>query len=120
MVLLVALIMLLAYLSREYRKEWDVTRSGRNTLSTSTLEALGQLEGPLRITAYAVTVDASGANLHRRIEDRLRAYQRAKPDIAVTFVDPREQPKLAEAAGLRTPNELVIEYRKRTEHLAVE
>lgn len=119
-VLLVALIMLLAYLSREYRKEWDVTRSGRNTLSTSTLEALGQLEGPLRITAYAVMVDASGANLHKRIEDRLRTYQRAKPDIAVTFVDPREQPKLAEGAGLRTPNELVIEYRKRTEHLAVE
>lgn len=118
-VLLVTLAMLLAYLTREYRTEWDVTRSGRNTLSAATLEALGQLEGPLRITAYAVTVDASGANVHKRIEDRLRAYQRAKADITLTFVDPREQPKLAEAAGLRTPNELVIEYRKRTEHLAV-
>ena len=118
-VLLVTLAMLLAYLAREYRTEWDVTRSGRNTLSAATLEALGQLEGPLRITAYAVTVDASGANVHKRIEDRLRAFQRAKADITLTFVDPREQPKLAEAAGLRTPNELVIEYRKRTEHLAV-
>jgi len=118
--LLVALIMLLAYLAREYRKEWDVTRVGRNTLSASTVQALGQLEGPLKITAYAVTLDTTGANIHKRIGERLRVYQRAKPDIALTFVDPREQPKQAEAAGMRTPNELVIEYRKRTEHLAVE
>jgi len=120
LVLLAALIMLLAYLAREYRQEWDVTRAGRNSLAASTIEALGRLEGPLKITAYAVTVDASGANLHKRIAERLRAYQRAKPDIALAFVDPREQPKLAEAAGLRTPNELVIEYRKRTEKLPVE
>lgn len=120
LILLVLLIMLLAYLAHEYRKEWDVTRAGRNTLSASTLEVLGQLEGPLNVTAYAVTVDASGANVHKAIEERLRIYRRAKPDIALTFVDPREQPKLAEAAGMRTPNELVIEYRKRTERLAVE
>lgn len=118
--LLAALVMLLAYVAREYRAEWDVTRGGRNTLSAATLEILKQLEGPLRITAYAITVDPSGANVHKRLEERLRAYQRAKPDIAVSFVDPREQPKLAEAAGLRTPNELVIEYRRRTEHLPVE
>ncbi|MGQ0748956.1 MAG: GldG family protein [Betaproteobacteria bacterium] len=118
--LLAALVMLLAYVAREYRAEWDVTRGGRNTLSASTVEMLKQLEGPLRITAYAITVDPSGANVHKRLEERLRAYQRAKPDIAVSFVDPREQPKLAEAAALRTPNELVIEYRRRTEHLPLE
>ncbi|HEX6007346.1 MAG TPA: Gldg family protein, partial [Burkholderiales bacterium] len=112
-VLLVALVMLLAFLAREYRKEWDVTRTGRNSLSASTLELLGQLEGPLKITAYATAFDASGANVHKRIEERLRPYRRAKPDIALAFVDPREQPRLAEAAGLRTPNELVIEFRRR-------
>jgi ABC-type uncharacterized transport system involved in gliding motility auxiliary subunit len=119
-VLILALAMLLAYVAREYRKEWDVTRSARNTLSAATVEALGQMEGPLRITAYAITIDPSGANVHKRLEERLRAYQRAKPDISLTLIDPREQPKLAEAAGLRTPNELVIEYRRRTEHLPIE
>jgi ABC-type uncharacterized transport system involved in gliding motility auxiliary subunit len=119
-VLLVALVMLLAFLAREYRKEWDVTRTGRNSLSASTLELLGRLEGPLKITAYATAFDASGANVHKRIEERLRPYRRAKPDIALAFVDPREQPRLAEAAGLRTPNELVVEFRRRTEHLPLE
>jgi ABC-type uncharacterized transport system involved in gliding motility auxiliary subunit len=117
--LLAVLVTLTAYLAHEYRREWDVTRGARNTLSPATLDVLRQLKGPLRITAYAVSLDASGANLHKRIEERLRAYQRAKPDIAVTFVDPREQPKAAEAAGIRSPNELVIEYAGRKEHLAV-
>lgn len=119
-ILLIVLVALIAYLAREYRKEWDVTRAARNSLSAATLELLRQLEGPLTITAYATPVDGSGAHLHKRIEERLRPYRRAKTDIDVRFVDPREQPKLAEAAGLRTPNELVIEYRRRTEHLPVE
>jgi ABC-type uncharacterized transport system involved in gliding motility auxiliary subunit len=119
-VLLAALVMLLAYLAREYRQEWDVTRSARNTLSEATLEVLRQLDGPLEITAYAASSDASGANVHKRIEDRLRIYQRAKPDVKLTLVDPREQPREAEAAGIRTPNQLVVEYRQRTEQLAVD
>lgn len=119
-VLLLALVMLLAYLAREYRKEWDVTRSARNTLSASTLEVLGALRGPLDITAYAIRIDSTGANLHRRLEERLHPYQRAKPDIALHFVDPREEPRRAEAAQLRNPNELVIRYGRRTEHLALQ
>jgi ABC-type uncharacterized transport system involved in gliding motility auxiliary subunit len=120
LVLLVVLVTLLAYLAREYRKEWDVTRSTRNTLSPATLGVLKQLDGPLNLTAYAISQDAGGANMHKRIEERLRPYQRVKPDLAVTVIDPREQPKQAEAAGLRTPNEMVVEYKKRVEHLAVE
>lgn len=120
LVLLPVLVMLLAYVAHEYHKEWDVTRSARNTLSAATLEVLKQLKGPLAITAYAVTHDATGADVHKRIEERLRIYQRAKADITLNLVDPREQPKQAEAARIRTPNELVIGYQNRTEHLPVE
>jgi ABC-type uncharacterized transport system involved in gliding motility auxiliary subunit len=116
-VLLFAVVTLLAFLAREYRKEWDVTRSARNTLSQATLDVLRQLDGPLTVTAYAVTQDASGANLHKLIEERFNAYRRAKPDLELKLVDPREDPKRAEAAGVRTPTELVIEYRRRSEHM---
>jgi ABC-type uncharacterized transport system involved in gliding motility auxiliary subunit len=115
--LTLALVMLLAFVARDYRREWDVTRSARNTLAQPTLDVLRQLEGPLTVTAFAVAQDASGANVHKTIEERLRPYRRAKPDLELKFVDPREQPKQAEAAGIRTRNELVIEYRKRSEHL---
>lgn len=117
LILMFALVMLLAFLAREYRKEWDVTRSARNTLSQSTLDVLRQLDGPLIVTGYAVQQDATGGNVHKMIEDRLRPYRQAKPDLELKLVDPREDPKRAEAAGLRTPNELVIEYRRRSEHM---
>jgi ABC-type uncharacterized transport system involved in gliding motility auxiliary subunit len=119
LVLLLALAMLLAFVAQDYRKEWDVTRSARNTLAQPTLDVLRQLEGPVTVTAYAIAQDSSGANVHKMIEERLRPYRRAKPDLELKLVDPREDPKRAEAAGLRTPNELVIEYRKRTEHMAL-
>jgi hypothetical protein len=69
--LFLVLVMLLAYAAQRYNREWDVTRSARNTLSQSTLDVLRQLEGPLNVTAYAVTQSASG-NVHKLIEQRMR------------------------------------------------
>jgi ABC-type uncharacterized transport system involved in gliding motility auxiliary subunit len=115
--LLALLVALLAYFAREYRVEHDVTRGARNTLSAATVGALKQLQGPVSVTAYAIRQDASGTNVHKTIEERLRAYQRAKPDLQLQLVDPREQPKLAAEAGLRTPNALVLEYQRRSEQI---
>ena len=102
--LFLALVMLLAFVAGEYRKEWDVTRSARNSLSQSTLDVLRQLDGPVSVTAYALAKDAAGTNAHKAIEERLRPYRRAKPDLQLTLVDPREDPKRAQAAQIRTPS----------------
>lgn len=115
--LFLTLVMLLAFLARDHRREWDITRSARNTLSQPTLDVLRQLDGPVAVTAYVLAQDSAGGNLHKLTEERLRPYRRAKPDIDLKLVDPREEPKRAQAAGIRAPNELVIEYRKRSEHL---
>jgi len=117
-VLLAAATGLLAHLAREYRIEHDLTQSHRNTLSAATLDVLKRLEGPVSITAYALQRDARGEHVHRRIEEFLRPYQRAKPDLTVTFIDPREQPRAAAEAGVRAPIELVVTYQRRTERLA--
>lgn len=117
-VLLVALATLLAHFARVHRVEVDLTRVQRNTLSQATLDVLKRLEEPVKITAYATERDASGENLHRRIEEFVRPYQRARPDITLALVDPREQPKAAAQAGVRAAAELVLEYRRRTVNLA--
>jgi ABC-type uncharacterized transport system involved in gliding motility auxiliary subunit len=116
-VLVVAAAALLAYLAREYRYEHDLTRAHRNTLSAATIEVLKQLDGPVVITAYALPRDPRGENVHRRIEELVRPYQREKPDIRLVIVDPREQPQAAAKAGVRGTIELAVEYRKRTERL---
>ncbi|MBX3661461.1 MAG: Gldg family protein [Burkholderiales bacterium] len=118
-VLLAVITALLAYLAQQYRYEKDVTRAARNTLSAATLGALQQMQGPLRVTAYAVRQDAGGTNVHRSIEERVRNYQRAKRDLELRLIDPREQPKAAAEAGLRFPNALVIEYQRRSEQIAL-
>ena len=118
-VLLALLVALLAYVAHEYRTEQDITRNARNTLSAATLSALKQLQGPVTVTAYAVRQDANGNNLHKMIGERLRAYQLAKRDLQLQLVDPREQPKRAAAAGLRSPNTLVIEYRRRSQQITL-
>jgi ABC-type uncharacterized transport system involved in gliding motility auxiliary subunit len=115
--LLALLVALLAYFAREYRFEHDVTRGARNTLSAATVGALKQLQGPVSVTAFAIRKDGSGSNVHKMIEERLRAYQRVKPDLQLQLVDPREQPKVAAEAGLRTPNALVLEYQRRSEQI---
>jgi hypothetical protein len=79
-----------------------------------------QLDGPLAITAYVMSRDASGNNLHKAVAERLRPYLRAKSNATLTIVDPREEPRKAAAAGIRTPNALVVEYRQRSEQLPVE
>ena len=117
-VLLVAVTALLAHLAHELRVEHDLTQSHRNTLSPATLEVIKRLDGPLGIAVYALARDARGENVHRRIEEFLRPYQRAKPDLAVTLIDPREQPGAAAGAGVRAPIELVLTYQRRTERLA--
>jgi len=116
-VLLVALVTLLAYFARVHRVEIDLTQVQRNTLSPATLDVLKRLEEPVRITAYAMERDTRGEQLHRRIEEFVRPYQRARPDIALTLVDPREQPKAAAQAGVRASAELVLEYKRRTVHV---
>lgn len=118
-VLLALVTALVAYLAYQYRYEKDVTRAARNTLSAATLGALQQMQGPLRVTAYAVRQDTGGSNVHRMIEERVRNYQRAKRDLELRLVDPREQPKAAAEAGLRSPNTLVIEYQRRSEQIAL-
>ena len=115
-VLLVALAALLAFVAREYRAEYDLTQNARNTISRQTRDVLAKLSGPVRVTVYATRQDARG-DARKQVQDFLAPYQRLKPDISVNFVDPREEPKLAQAAGIRVNGEGVVEYNQKSEHL---
>lgn len=112
-VLFVALVGLVGYLTREYHVSRDITQSSRNTLTEGTLNVLKQMKSPLSITVFA----GQEQEYRKTINDFLTRYQRAKADISIKFVDPAENPKLAQDLSIRSEGELVIEYEKRTEHL---
>ncbi len=75
------------------------------------------MDGPIKVTAYSTTQDAQLGDIRRLIHDFVEPYQRAKPDMTLGYVDPREHPKETQAANVRSNGELVVEYGKRTEHL---
>ena len=111
--LFLVLIFLLGFLSHEYHVSHDITQSNRNTLTEGSVNVLKQMKGPINITVYVSQDDA----YRKTINDFISRYQRAKADINVEFVNPAEDPKRAQEAGIKAEGELVVEYQKRSEHL---
>lgn len=116
--LFLMLIVLLGYLASQYRVAKDITQANRNILTQGSVNVLKQMKAPINITVFATKDDAaSGDNFRKGIVDFVARYQREKKDIHLTFINPSEEPKLAQDAGIRTDGEVVIEYQKRTEHI---
>ena len=116
-VLLISVAGLLGYLALQTRIQWDISQSGRNSLSEASMEVLKKLDGPLMVTVYATAQDAELGNVRRIIDEFLSLYQRVKPDFNVIFVDPSEQPGVAQEAGVQVNGEMVVEFNGRREHL---
>lgn len=103
----------LGYLST--RQVWtaDWTSGQRASLSAATQAVLAKLRDPVAITSYA----RSGDDLRPQIAAFIRRYQRFKPDITLTFVDPEHDPSATRAAGITVNGELVVHYRGHTRYL---
>lgn len=114
-VLLVGIVAAIVYLTKDISTTWDLTQSKRNSLSQASIDVLEKISGPVSITAYA-TADAEG-DLREPIHNFIAPFQRAKKDISLTFVDPREDPVAAREAGVRVNGELVVELNGRSENL---
>ena len=111
--LFLALVAMLGYLTSQYHVARDITQSTRNTLSKGSLDVLKQMQGPVNIRVFVSQDD----QYRKTINDFMSRYQRAKPDIKVEFINPAEFPKLAQDEGIKAEGELVVEYQKRSEHL---
>lgn len=118
-ILMMMLMILLGYLAFSARAQWDISQNGRNSLSQASLSVLHKLNDSIEITAYATEQDAKFGNLRQIISDFVILYQRIKPDITLTFINPLEQPKIAQDAGVSVNGEMVVTYNGRREHLTV-
>jgi ABC-type uncharacterized transport system involved in gliding motility auxiliary subunit len=115
--LLVAAVLLLARLSQEHFRQWDLTQNARNSLSTGSVQTLDLLKGPVTITAFATEQDPTLGDIRQRIVDFMAPYRQAKSDLSIEFVDPRADPKRTELANVRMNGEMVVAFAGRSEHL---
>ncbi|MEW6314608.1 MAG: DUF4350 domain-containing protein [Pseudomonadota bacterium] len=119
LILLAVLAFVIAalYAIRDHRWRWDATNNARNTLNETTRNLLGQLPGPLHVTAYTTPQDAELGDIRKIIVDFIAPYQHEKPDLTLDIVDPRENPQQAQAENIRANGEMVLAYNGRKEHL---
>lgn len=114
-VLLLAVVGLLAWLSTRYDYRADWTATGRNSLSPASVALLRHLPGPVTLTAVARRHGLSP--LRQEIRTLVRRYQRHKPDISLHFIDPGSQPQEVRALGMHVDGEVVVGYQGRSEHI---
>ncbi|MEK7759404.1 MAG: GldG family protein, partial [Pseudomonadota bacterium] len=113
-VLLLTIVGLLMWLSRDVHLQFDWTRNHRNTLSEASRTLLATLDKPVQLTAYAR--DTEG--VRQNIAELVARYQKYKKDIVLEYVNPDTDPARVRAAGVRLDGELVVEYNGRKENLS--
>ena len=116
-ILLLLLVILLGYFAAQNRLQWDISQNARNSLSEASQEILQKLQGPVQVTAYATEQHIEAGDIRKIINDFVALYQRVKPDLFLTFIDPIEQPKLAQEAGVQMNGEMVVSFNDRREHI---
>jgi ABC-type uncharacterized transport system involved in gliding motility auxiliary subunit len=112
-VLFLAVIGLLAFLSDRYDFETDWTMNQRNTLSEASQALLQSLEQLPVFVVYATEEE----QIRKPIDEILRRYQRVRPEIEIRFVNPELEPDLARELGISVNGEIIIELDGRQERI---
>ncbi len=113
LVLFLGAIGLTAWLTQEFSFQADWTAGNRNTLSETTQKLLQGADGPLSITAFVAEDD----ELRQDIRERIKRYQRYRPDLALEFINPDLDPARARQEGITRSGQLVLRLGERSEKL---
>ncbi len=112
-ILLIAIAMLIGFLSTRYGFVHDFSRTQRASLSEPSTKLLESMQGPIEIISYA----RPQGNLRKTIEDFIARYERVKSDLNLRFVDPDADPDAMRAAGVQIDGEIELRYNGRSERL---
>lgn len=116
-ILFLAIIGLLGWISQRYSFDADWTATGRNTLNEATIKLLSRMEKPVNITAFAR--QSKMLRTREAIQEFIKRYQKHKKDINITFINPDTAPDITRQMGITVDGELVIEYGGRQEHVQI-
>jgi ABC-type uncharacterized transport system involved in gliding motility auxiliary subunit len=104
-----AILAAINYLSTRYNKRWDLTAASQFSLSDQTKKVLQGLKEPVKVRVFAESKD------FERYRDRLDEYAYQSKQISTEFIDPLKKPGPAEALGVTTLPTIDFEYKGRHE-----
>jgi gliding motility-associatede transport system auxiliary component len=106
-----AILVAINYLSSRHNKRWDLTAAKQFTLSEQTRKILQSLQKPVRIKVFASSEDFA------RFRERLDEFAYASPQVSVEYIDAVKRPSLANQYKVEALGTVVIEYEGRTERV---
>src|SRR6185503_17666673 len=110
-VVVLAILFAINYLSSRHNKRWDLTAAKQFSLSDQTKKVLQGLQKPVHIRVF----DRSEG--FARFRERLDEYQYQSKQVSVEYVDMERKPTLAGEAKVTQPGTVVIDYEGRTERV---
>lgn len=111
-ILFLTIIGLLAYLSTRYVYLADWTINGQNSLNEVSLQLLDSLDDPVEIVSYT-----NNQRIKQSVRELLKRYQRVKPDISLSFINPNADPESIRTLNISVDGEMIIHYQGRQENL---
>ncbi|MDH5327489.1 MAG: GldG family protein [Gammaproteobacteria bacterium] len=112
--LVLLLTILLAAVTQRYKFSSDWSKFERNTLSQASQRLLHTLEQPLRFTVFATQSEL----LRQQREELILKYRRSHTAVEYEFIDPVEQPAIAQSKGINKDGEVIITLGERSEKLS--
>ncbi|WP_020648063.1 GldG family protein [Solimonas variicoloris] len=111
--LILAVIVLLGFLSVRFKADIDWTAGKRNTLTAASVKQLESMPDPIVFHVFA----PSGADTRHAIEADLERYTRVKKNIELDFIDPSASPQKVREFNVNYVGQIVAEYQGRRETL---
>ena len=114
LLLFIALLAVLAWLSNRYPYTVDMSANQRNSLSQETALLVDSVEYPLQVTLFVSPINDSKSLLETLFE----RYQLLQPNISFQSLNPDLHPDLLRTHDIRYDGEVLLEYQGRSEKLS--
>jgi ABC-type uncharacterized transport system involved in gliding motility auxiliary subunit len=101
----VGILSILNFLAARHSYRWDLSENQNFSLAPQTHRVIRGLPRDVKITVFTREKDAG----YQTYKERLDSYRQASAKIAVEFVDPERQPKIAQSYGITRSDTAVFE-----------
>jgi ABC-type uncharacterized transport system involved in gliding motility auxiliary subunit len=106
-----AILSAINYISSREHKRWDLTIAGQFTLSPQTAKVLSSLDAPLKMTVFARETEFAP------FRDRLNGYEYVSKKVSTEYIDPDKKPALARQLQIQSYGTVAIQYKDRLERV---
>lgn len=105
-VIVLAILIAVNWISTRQNKRWDLTETGQFSLSEQTRQILRGLTRPLAIKVF---YRGNTGDLDR-FRDQFTEYTYTSSNVTVEYIDPDQEPMKAKALEVQAYNTVVLEY----------